>query len=222
KSRHVTFDLDDVPSTSHPLAGCSSQELEGNNVNAIEAPAKRLYNMLEMLYRFANTLDNIDQSRLSSSQSETQFPVSPKPPESSELGTQTADLSSVHGRQRIELMGENPPPCERLHHTIIISGNHLPPNPPVVRQTICARIGRSIYDFAAAFCMCLQVNKDCVFCLGFFVAFVVSASFLTAFFYRTLNFSTAVVRPVPAQVMATQHFELGTVRFNKGYYYVYN
>ncbi|EDV94084.1 GH25135 [Drosophila grimshawi] len=121
------------------------------------------------------------------------------------------------------------PPCERRYHTITISTNSsaaFAARPQPV--SVLGRMWRALYDFAAACCLCLQVNKDCLFCLGFFLAFVISASFLTAFFYRTINLTQPAIR-VPVEAMET-HAALGTpstgnmvtVRFNGGYYYIYN
>lgn len=75
---------------------------------------------------------------------------------------------------------------------------NIPRRPP-----IHIRLWNVVTSFFGAFCLCLQVNRDCIFCLGFFAAFVVSASFLTAFFYRTLSVSSTTIRPLlhrgPAQ-----------------------
>ncbi|EDW13442.1 bromodomain-containing protein DDB_G0280777 [Drosophila mojavensis] len=115
-------------------------------------------------------------------------------------------------------------PCERRYHTITISANTTSayasrPRP----NTLLGRIGHTLGDFAGAFCLCLQVNKDCVFCLGFFIAFVISASFLTAFFYRTINL-TQSLRPSPIDSgdSAATPGNMVTLRFNGGYYYIYN
>ncbi|XP_017857655.1 PREDICTED: putative uncharacterized protein DDB_G0291608 [Drosophila arizonae] len=115
-------------------------------------------------------------------------------------------------------------PCERRYHTITISANTTSayasrPRP----NTLLGRIGHTLGDFAGACCLCLQVNKDCVFCLGFFIAFVISASFLTAFFYRTINL-TQSLRPSPIDSgdSAATPGNMVTLRFNGGYYYIYN
>ncbi|XP_030377647.1 uncharacterized protein LOC115626419 [Scaptodrosophila lebanonensis] len=111
------------------------------------------------------------------------------------------------------------PPCERRHHTITISANNAPPRPqPVQRRTLGARTVQSLSDFAAALCLCLQVNKDCIFCLGFFIAFVVSASFLTAFFYRTLSLTTQSMR-LTREMLATSATVDGDAGLRTGYYY---
>ncbi|EDV33196.2 uncharacterized protein Dana_GF23349 [Drosophila ananassae] len=228
-SRHVTFNIDDVPGTSHEL------ETKTDKSSAEAISNTRLHNILEMLYRFGNNTDSkaLQEPNKKRRRRPSRSPARPtvilQMPQLSHLGTQTTELipHHHHGRLRLDVttvQGENAPPCERIHHTIIISGNNMPPNPPLVRQTLWARIKRTIGDFAAAFCLCLQVNKDCVFCLGFFVAFVISASFLTAFFYRTLNFTTSPVRIVSVEpsMAGTVHYELATLRFNGGYYYIYN
>ncbi|XP_017105564.2 uncharacterized protein [Drosophila bipectinata] len=228
-SRHVTFNIDDVPGTSHEL------EAKEEKSSAETTSNRRLHNILEMLYRFGNNMDSMAlqeanrKHRRRSSRSPARPTVILQMPQLSHLGTQTTELIPHHhlGRLRLDVttvQGENLPPCERIQHTIIISGNNMPPNPPLVQQTLWARIKRTIGDFAAAFCLCLQVNKDCVFCLGFFVAFVISASFLTAFFYRTLNFTTSPVRFVSVEpsMAGTMHYNLATLRFNGGYYYIYN
>ncbi|XP_050318442.1 uncharacterized protein LOC126751977 [Bactrocera neohumeralis] len=88
-------------------------------------------------------------------------------------------------------------PCERTYHTIHIEANSSPSSSVLRRPPLCTRLWNVITDFCAAVCLCLQVNKDCLFCLGFFIAFVVSASFLTAFFYRTLSINPHLVQ-VPA------------------------
>ncbi|XP_070072700.1 uncharacterized protein [Drosophila takahashii] len=194
ESKRVSFDQDDEPCTSgqtaeksrkskEEVSTLSTENLESNT----ESPTPRqLHNVL--LYCFSRNVDTLESSPA----------VILQIPQYSELGTQTAEVISQPRRLRLNLTNlrtdRNGAPCERSHHTITIRGNNLPPNPPQLRQTICARIGRSIGDFVAAFCLCLQVNKDCVFCLGFFVAFVISCSFLTAFFYRTLSFSSSPVR----------------------------
>uniref|UniRef100_A0A1B0B1G3 Uncharacterized protein n=1 Tax=Glossina palpalis gambiensis TaxID=67801 RepID=A0A1B0B1G3_9MUSC len=89
-------------------------------------------------------------------------------------------------------------PCSQQFHTIHIEAASSPPSSDLRRAPLCSRIWNSICDFCAAICMCLQVNRDCIFCLGFFAAFVVSASFLTAFFYRTLSV-TSPMQPTPPQ-----------------------
>ncbi|XP_030555393.1 uncharacterized protein LOC115758769 [Drosophila novamexicana] len=123
--------------------------------------------------------------------------------------------------QQVDIM----PPCERRYHTITISTNSSSAfAAPARPRTLLGRIGQTLGDFAGAFCLCLQVNKDCVFCLGFFIAFVISASFLTAFFYRTINLTQTQLR-VPLEGMentpATTS-DMVTLRFNGGYYYIYN
>ncbi|KAH8404832.1 hypothetical protein KR222_004935 [Zaprionus bogoriensis] len=120
---------------------------------------------------------------------------------------------------------DSSPPCERRHHVITISANSSTPfAPPAERRSFLNTVGHTLGDFAAAFCLCFQVNKDCIFCLGFFIAFVISASFLTAFFYRTISLSTTPVRvPIDAAITAVpQTSDVATLRFNGGYYYVYN
>ncbi|XP_039479466.1 uncharacterized protein LOC120444026 [Drosophila santomea] len=226
ESDRVTSQLDDVPSTSAQSAVLNPRSAEDPGLQTKTEIAKKagspkqLHNVLELICRFSHDLD-VRES-----------PEAPHPavilqiPQYCELGTQTAEVPSQSRRLRLDLTNLRPdpnrPPCERRQHTFTISGNNLPANPPQLRQTICARIGRSICDFVAAFCLCLQVNKDCIFCLGFFVAFVISASFLTAFFYRTLSFSSSPVRVVANPVSGTMRYELATLRFNGGYYYIYN
>ncbi|XP_043640829.1 uncharacterized protein LOC122611652 [Drosophila teissieri] len=223
----VSSELDDVPSTSAQSAVLNyrSAEAQGpqtkTEIQNKGVSPKQLHNVLELICRFSHDLDAMERQE-----------GGPHPavilqiPQYCELGTQTAEVPSQSRRLRLDLTNLRPdpnrPPCERTQHTFTISGNNLPANPPQLRQTICARIGRSIGDFVAAFCLCLQVNKDCIFCLGFFVAFVISASFLTAFFYRTLSFSSSPVRVAANPVSGTMRYELATLRFNGGYYYIYN
>ncbi|KAI8042604.1 hypothetical protein M5D96_003917 [Drosophila gunungcola] len=228
--RRETFELEDAPSTSaQSKERRQLEELKSLSIGNpqlklanVEAP-NRMHNVLELLHRFARNLDVIEARLTEDARPAVVLQV----PQYYELGTQTAEVLSAPRRCRLDLTtlrtDPNRAPCERSHHTITISGNTLPPNRPQLRQTFCARIGRSICDFAGAFCLCLQVNKDCVFCLGFFVAFVISASFLTAFFYRTLSFTASpAVRVAANPVTGTAHYELVTLRFNGGYYYIYN
>lgn len=128
-------------------------------------------------------------------------------------------------QQQQQQTEQTPAPCESRHHVITISSNGSPavsrrPEP----RTFGSTFARTVGDFAAACCLCFQVNKDCIFCLGFFIAFVISASFLTAFFYRTINLTTAVRVPVdPSAFTGASHSnEVATLRFNGGFYYVYN
>ncbi|XP_044316427.1 uncharacterized protein LOC123037831 [Drosophila rhopaloa] len=230
ENSQVTFQLDDGPSTSaqstknrqklEEIKYTLRRDLQSKSASVNQYGPNRMYNVLEILNRFSRNLDLIE-ARL------TEEPaVILQVPQYCDLATQTAGVFSPPRRYRLDLTtlrtDTNRPPCERSHHTITISGNNLPPHPPQLRQTFCARIGRSISDFAGAFCLCLQVNKDCVFCLGFFVAFVISASFLTAFFYRTLSFTASPVRVAANPVSGTAHYELATLKFNGGYYYIYN
>ena len=78
-------------------------------------------------------------------------------------------------------------PCEQTFQTIHIEARNSPTPSEMARPPLYSRMWSVVTDFFSAICICLQVNRDCLFCLGFFVAFVVSASFLTAFFYRTLS-----------------------------------
>ncbi|CAD6997984.1 unnamed protein product [Ceratitis capitata] len=95
-------------------------------------------------------------------------------------------------------------PCERTYHTIHIEANSSPSSSVLRRPPLCTRFWNVITDFCAAVCLCLQVNKDCLFCLGFFIAFVVSASFLTAFFYRTLSINPHLLQvPVGSSSFAS-------------------
>ncbi|BFF93763.1 uncharacterized protein DMAD_11549 [Drosophila madeirensis] len=149
-----------------------------------------------------------------------------------DLGTQTAVTRPPH-RQRVALKAIPPPdnqpdtrpPCERTHHTIQIRANSNPANavPQQGPLSLGARVVRALGDFGAAFCLCLQINKDCIFCLVFFVAFVVSASFLTAFFYRTLHLTSTAARAAGDPFAgATGSYDVATIRFNGGFYYIYN
>ncbi|KAH8266657.1 hypothetical protein KR018_007973, partial [Drosophila ironensis] len=235
-SRQVSFHLDEAPSTSFQPEARREEVIQiqpPNSTDTGQKSASRIHKTLEMLYLIGNKLETIKQN-----QQEQQWtsvrPSAPtvilQLPQFSELGTQTAELAPRVGRGRLRLdltsvQDENVPPCERTHHTIMITGHNMPPAEPVVQQSMFARMGRTIGDFAAAVCLCLQVNKDCVFCLGFFVAFVVSASFLTAFFYRTLSFTTnhhVRMASMMPPMDPTGHYDLATVRFNGGYYYIYN
>ncbi|XP_067625577.1 uncharacterized protein [Eurosta solidaginis] len=96
-------------------------------------------------------------------------------------------------------------PCERNYHTIHIEANTSPPSSEMRRPPLCSRLWNVITDFCAAVCLCLQVNKDCLFCLGFFIAFVVSASFLTAFFYRTLSINPQIFQTPAAPPNIAHH-----------------
>ncbi|KAI8121219.1 hypothetical protein FF38_03070 [Lucilia cuprina] len=75
---------------------------------------------------------------------------------------------------------------------ITIEANVTPSSTDLRRAPLCQRLWSVIGDFCTATFICLQVNRDCIFCLGFFAAFVVSASFLTAFFYHTLSVSPSL------------------------------
>lgn len=77
-------------------------------------------------------------------------------------------------------------------NVITIEANSSPSGADLQRAPLCQRMWTVIGDFCAATFLCLQVNRDCIFCLGFFAAFVVSASFLTAFFYHTLSISPTI------------------------------
>ncbi|KAH8292789.1 hypothetical protein KR054_006172 [Drosophila jambulina] len=233
ESKHVSFELDCEPSTSH---SCTANTLTLHDASAdrtlksdgTNTETGRLQNILDLLHRFSYNLDAIEERLTEDARSPVILQV---PQQYCDLGTQTGELITPR-RLRVDLTTRrtNPtrhqpdsrPPCERSYHTITIAGNNLPPRQEVQRRTFCGRLGRSLGDFLAAFCLCLQVNKDCVFCLGFFVAFVVSASFLTAFFYRTLNFKASVSRVTV--IPATDHpqYELTPLRFSGGYYYIYN
>ncbi|XP_068151075.1 uncharacterized protein [Drosophila tropicalis] len=169
------------------------------------------------------------------------------PPQQCEFGTQTRSTSTNPGRSSLRLNVTtmktvrtarsfrstanrgNPqhpdirPPCERTHHTITISTNAAAARRAANnrQRSLPGRLGQTLSDFAAAVCLCLHVNKDCVFCLGFFLAFVVSASFLTAFFYRTIAFNATAVR-VPIDALTSVSPNVVPVRFNGAYYYLYN
>lgn len=80
-------------------------------------------------------------------------------------------------------------------HTIHIDTTSSPSSSLLQRPPLCQRLWDALTNFCASVCLCLQVNRDCIFCLGFFVAFVVTASFLTAFFYRTLSLSPPLLQP---------------------------
>ncbi|XP_017047807.2 uncharacterized protein LOC108092657 [Drosophila ficusphila] len=215
------FDEDEKPCTSSQSAETRQKSSSPEKIQSmLELSSSRMHNVLEFLCSFSRNLDAIAERE------KTQPAIVVQVPQFCELATQTAEVLTPPRRLRLDVSTLRPdpnrPPCERAHHTITIRGNNMPPSPPQVRQTLCARIGRSIGDFIGAFCLCLQVNKDCVFCLGFFVAFVISASFLTAFFYRTLSFTSTPVRVAANPVSGTAHYELATLKFNGGYYYIYN
>ncbi|XP_030244091.1 uncharacterized protein LOC115564201 [Drosophila navojoa] len=179
---------------------------------------------------------NLEEHVLSVSRGETCTCTELQLTQNCELGTQTLPLNSLRQQQQSHSDTTAPAPaatatatataapCERRYHTITISANTTSayaarPRP----NTLLGRIGHTLGDFAGAFCLCLQVNKDCVFCLGFFIAFVISASFLTAFFYRTINL-TQSLRPSPIDSgdSAATAGNMVTLRFNGGYYYIYN
>ncbi|EDW76087.1 uncharacterized protein Dwil_GK19058 [Drosophila willistoni] len=163
------------------------------------------------------------------------------PPQQCEFGTQTMSTSTNSSRRSLRLNvttmktvrktrsfrcnqqhPDNRPPCERTHHTITISTNAAAARRAANnrQRSLAARLCQTLSDFAAAVCLCIHVNKDCVFCLGFFLAFVVSASFLTAFFYRTITFNATAVRaPIDALTSGTPN--VVPVRFNGAYYYLY-
>lgn len=83
-------------------------------------------------------------------------------------------------------------PLTPSFNVITIEANSRPSSADLRRSPLCHRLWKAIGDFCAATFLCLQVNKDCIFCLGFFAAFVVSVSFLTAFFYHTLSMSPSL------------------------------
>ncbi|XP_022231927.2 uncharacterized protein LOC111080557 [Drosophila obscura] len=204
----------------------------------------RLNHLIDMLDNFTFRLDVIEE-KVRREDQETNDPeqvtvtvdsgtaVIIQIPEICDLGTQTAVTRPPH-RQRVEVKAIPPPPpsdqpdtrppCERTHHTIQIRSNNNPANAAAEqgRLSLGARILRALGDFGAAICLCMQINKDCIFCLGFFVAFVVSASFLTAFFYRTLNFTSTARAAGDPFAGATGAYDVATLRFNGGYYYIYN
>ncbi|KAH8356970.1 hypothetical protein KR200_009332 [Drosophila serrata] len=242
--KYVSFELDCEPSTSRKgtantqtLHGASATEdpypsseltRKADKSDGTSTESKRLQNILDLLHRFSYNLDAIEERLTEEARSAVILQV---PQQYCELGTQTCELITPR-RLRVDLTTRktNParhqpdsrPPCERSYHTITIAGNNMPPRVAVQRHSFWARICRSLGDFLAAFCLCLQVNKDCIFCLGFFVAFVVSASFLTAFFYRTLNFKPPVARVTAIPVTGNSQYELTPLRFSGGYYYIYN
>uniref|UniRef100_A0A1I8NQE6 Uncharacterized protein n=1 Tax=Stomoxys calcitrans TaxID=35570 RepID=A0A1I8NQE6_STOCA len=88
-------------------------------------------------------------------------------------------------------------PQRQEFHTIHIDTSYSPSLSMVQRPPLCQRLWDGITYFCGALCLCLQVNRNCIFCLAFFAAFVVSASFLTAFFYHALSISPLLMQPPP-------------------------
>ncbi|KAH8263864.1 hypothetical protein KR038_008403 [Drosophila bunnanda] len=229
-SHKCTANTQTLPEASATEESSPSSELTGkaDASDAANTEASRLQNILNLLHRFSYNLDAIEERLMEDARPAVILQV---PQQYCELGTQTGELITPR-RLRVDLTTRrtNParhqpdsrPPCERSYHTITIAGNNLPPRQAVPRRSFWARICRSLGDFLAASCLCLQVNKDCIFCLGFFVAFVVSVSFLTAFFYRTLNFKPSVSRVTAIPVTGNPQYELTPLRFSGGYYYIYN
>ncbi|XP_017153310.1 uncharacterized protein LOC108162869 [Drosophila miranda] len=238
KEPEASCHLDEMPSTSQ------KGTVEGQKPES-GRPEGRLNHLIDMLDHFTIRLDVIEEKvRREDEECLDLEPVTLtvdsgtaviiQIPEICELGTQTV-VTRPPRRQRVEVKAiptappSNQPdtraPCERTHHTIQIRSNNNRANAAAEQgpPSLGARIVRTLGDFGAAFCLCLQINKDCIFCLGFFVAFVVSASFLTAFFYRTLNLTSAAARaPGDAFGGATGSYDVATLRFNGGYYYIYN
>ncbi|KAH8246577.1 hypothetical protein KR032_002836 [Drosophila birchii] len=229
-SRNCKANTQTLHDASAPKDPCPSSDSAGkeDKSNGTHTETERLQNILDLLHRFSYNLDAIEERLTEDARSAVILQV---PQQYCELGTQTGELTTPR-RLRVDLttrrtnstrhQPDSRPPCERSYHTITIAGNNLPPRQVVQRQTFWGRICRSLGDFLAAFCLCLQVNKDCVFCLGFFVAFVVSVSFLTAFFYRTLNFKSSMSRVPVIPVTGNPQYELTPLRFSGSYYYIYN
>ncbi|KAH8340779.1 hypothetical protein KR059_006723 [Drosophila kikkawai] len=217
-SRNCTANPQNEATVTEETYPASTVARRAYNSDGMNTETERMRNILDLLHRFSYNLDAIEE-RLQ------------VPQQYCELGTQTGEVATSR-RLRVDLttrrssparhQPDSRPPCERSYHMITIAGNNLPPRQAVQRQTFCGRICRSLGDFFAAFCLCLQVNKDCIFCLGFFVAFVVSVSFLTAFFYRTINFKPSVSRVTAIPMTGSPQYELTPLRFSGGYYYIYN
>ncbi|EDW37119.1 GL26071 [Drosophila persimilis] len=235
KEPEASCPLDEMPSTSQ------QGTVEGQKPESGRSQG-RLNHLIDMLDNFTIRLDVIEEKV----RREDEECLDPEPvtltvdsgtaviiqiPEICELGTQTVVTRPPRRLAIPTAPPRNQPdtraPCERTHHTIQIRSNNNRGNAAAAAEqgppSLGARIVRALGDFGAAFCLCLQINKDCIFCLGFFVAFVVSASFLTAFFYRTLNLTSPAAR-VPGDAFggATGSSDVATLRFNGGYYYIYN
>ncbi|XP_034474914.1 uncharacterized protein LOC117782079 [Drosophila innubila] len=206
---------------------------------------ERMHRILRLLDRYTRKLEAIEEQMQSSSreahssQGEERLGQQMKLTQHCELATQTLPLKSQslgmissrrinqeQQQQQQQQEMEIIPPCECRHHIITISANSSSPfATPSPRRTFMGRIGQTLGDFAGALCLCLHVNKDCIFCLGFFLAFVISASFLTAFFYRTISLSTTPIRVPIDSVRVTpvpSASETAALRLNGGYYYIYN
>ncbi|XP_017846880.2 uncharacterized protein LOC108602994 [Drosophila busckii] len=214
----------------------SGTELEASPPPRRAAVDQRLQRILCLLDRYTRNLENIEeQVLLNANQTEQALQLLDQQPQH-ELATQTLPLRTKRSAPPQQLQQQQVtlelPPCERTHHIITISANSSSPlaTPPAPPRNFAGRVAQTFYDFAAACCLCLQVNKDCVFCLGFFLAFVVSASFLTAFFYRSIKLSSSVLRkpmpltlqtpPQPASTTTPQSYFI--LRLHGGYYYVYS
>ncbi|XP_060666052.1 uncharacterized protein LOC132798274 [Drosophila nasuta] len=221
-----------------PLNEGSSSTLTSVAKPPIGYDDERLHRILHLLERYTRNLEVIEELMV---KARDKADTSLQQTQNNELATQTMPL--LHTRRcdtmrpqsdrRIQQQpvpqpqsqhSEIVPPCERRQHIITISGtNSSPFAARPLPRTFMGRICRTLGEFAGAFCLCLQVNRDCIFCLGFFIAFVISASFLTAFFYRTINLTTSPIRvPIDATPMSSSARDTVSLRSNGGYYYIYN
>ncbi|KAH8378447.1 hypothetical protein KR093_011452, partial [Drosophila rubida] len=233
-----------------PVKEGSSSTLTSAKTTSIGYDDERLRRILRLLDRYTRNLEALEELVLRASK-EASVQVDSRPDTSeqlaqhNELATQTMPLRNTARSESVRpLTGrrimpqpvqqqpqlshqqtDTIPPCERRQHIITISGNNSSPfaSPPPPR-TLMGRIGRTLGEFAGALCLCMQVNRDCIFCLGFFLAFVISASFLTAFFYRTINLTVSPARvPIDATpIMSSPSRDTARMRLNGGYYYIYN
>ncbi|KAM8715130.1 hypothetical protein ACLKA7_002211 [Drosophila subpalustris] len=232
--------IDSIMPNFEPEREASTSTLTSITTSPMGYDDERLHRILLLLDRCTRNLEAFEEHMLNtsreahSSQADERLELT----QQSELATQTRPqisenrissqrINQRQQQQQQQVETEVIPPCERRHHIITISANSssrfVAPAPP---RTFMGRIGHTLGDFAGALCLCLQVNKDCIFCLGFFLAFVISASFLTAFFYRTISLSTAPIRVPIDQVRSITSVPSGsepaTLRLNGGYYYIYN
>lgn len=96
--------------------------------------------------------------------------------------------------EQAPVMSNEQQQVQHAYHTVSLEASTSASSALAQRPTLCGRIWMNITEFCTAIFVCLQVNRDCIFCFGFFVVFVVSASFLTAFFYRTLSLSSPLLQ----------------------------
>lgn len=242
--------IESILPSSEPDRDASIATLTSPTTTSVSYDDERLHRILRLLDRYTCNLEAIEEQVLNATRKvhtrrdkdrlglQVECNMDHQLTQHCELATQTLPLNTLRSNppqqeeQRQQQQEEDQhvmeliPPCERRHHIITISANSsLPFVSPPPPRTFMGRIGDTFGNLAGALCLCLRVNKDCIFCLGFFLAFVISASFLTAFFYRTINLTATPIRVPIDSVRATpmpSGSETATLRFNGGYYYIYN